>query len=87
MTSRSTGKLSTHLRIKLDCFDITEDYLRNRRSEHGAVNEIVVVKDQITEGPRGFAFSTTNTLQAGRAIIGALNGKDRGPLSALVAGS
>ena len=68
--------MSTKLYVGNLPFDVTEDDLRNKLSEHGAVNEIVVVMDRDTGRPRGFAFATMNTPEAAAAAIGALNGKD-----------
>ena len=68
--------MSTKLYVGNLPFDVTEDDLRNKLSEHGAVNEIVVVMDKVTGRPRGFAFATMNTPEAATATIGALHGKD-----------
>ena len=68
--------MSTKLYIGNLPFDVTEDDLRNKLSEHGAVNEIVVVMDKVSGRPRGFAFATMNTPEAAKAAIAALNGKD-----------
>ena len=68
--------MSTKLYVGNLPFDITEDDLRNKLSEYGAVNEIVIVMDKVTGRARGFAFATMNTPQAATATIGALNGKD-----------
>ena len=68
--------MSTKLYVGNLPFDVTEDDLRNKLSEHGAVNEIVVVMDRDTGRPRGFAFATMNTPEAATATIAALNGKD-----------
>jgi cold-inducible RNA-binding protein len=68
--------MSTKLYVGNLPFDITEDDLRNKLSEHGAVNEIVVVMDKVTGRPRGFAFATMNTPDAATATIAALNGQD-----------
>ncbi len=57
-------------------FDVTEEDLRTILSEHGAVNEISVLKDKFTGQGRGFAFATMNTPEAATAAINALNGKD-----------
>ena len=68
--------MSTKLYVGNLPFDVTEDDLRNKLSEHGAVNEIVMVMDKVTGRPRGFAFATMNTPEAANATIGALDGKE-----------
>jgi len=68
--------MSTKLYVGNLPFDITEEELRNKLSEHGDVNEIIVVMDRDTGRPRGFAFATMNTPEAATATIAALNGKD-----------
>jgi len=68
--------MSTKLYVGNLPFDVTEDDLRNKLSEHGAVNEVVIVMDKVTGRPRGFAFATMNTPEAATATISALNGKD-----------
>ena len=57
-------------------FDIAEGDLRTMLSEHGQVDEIVVIMDKVTGRPRGFAFATMGTQDAATAAIQALNGKD-----------
>jgi cold-inducible RNA-binding protein len=68
--------MSTKLYVGNLPFDVTEDALRTMLSEHGAVNEIVIVMDKVSGRPRGFAFATMNTPEAATAAIAALNGKD-----------
>ena len=68
--------MSTKLYVGNLPFDVTEDELRTKLSEYGAVNEIAVMMDKATGRPRGFAFATMNTPEAATAAIGALNGKD-----------
>ena len=68
--------MSTKLYVGNLPFDVTEDELRNKLSEHGAVNEIVVIMDKATGRPRGFAFATMNTPEAATAAIGALNTRE-----------
>jgi cold-inducible RNA-binding protein len=68
--------MSTKLYVGNLPFDVSEDDLRDKLSEHGAVNELVMVMDKVTGRPRGFAFATMNTAEAATATIAALNGKD-----------
>ena len=56
-------------------FDVTETELREMLSEHGPVNEINVIMDNMTGRARGFAFVTMNTPEGSAAVLG-LNGKE-----------
>ena len=68
--------MSTKLYVGNLPFDVTEEDLRNMLAAYGPVNEISVVMDKVTGRPRGFAFATMTTAEAGSAAILALNGKD-----------
>jgi RNA recognition motif-containing protein len=59
-------------------FQTTEQDLNELFSAHGNVNEINVIMDRETQRPRGFAFVTMASTQAGQAAIDALNGKSVG---------
>ena len=68
--------MNTKLYIGNLPLDVTEDDLRTMLSQHGPVNEIVVVMDKVTGRARGFAFATMNTEEGAKAAILGLNGKD-----------
>ena len=59
-------------------FNTGEQDLRDLCSPFGNVNEVNVIMDRETQRPRGFAFVTMATAQAGQAAIAALNGKSVG---------
>ncbi len=68
--------MNTRLYVGNLSFDVTETDLREMLSQHGPVNEINVVMDQITGRARGFAFVTMNTQEGANAAALALNGKE-----------
>jgi RNA recognition motif-containing protein len=55
--------------------DTDEDSLRDAFAAHGDVEEVAVITDRDTWGPRGFGFVTMPD-SAARAAIDALNGKE-----------
>lgn len=54
-------------------FDTTEDSLTQLFSNYGEVQEVAVITDRETGRPRGFAFITMASDDAGRAAIEAVN--------------
>ena len=57
-------------------YDATENELQDLFAQHGSVTDVNVMVDRVTQRPRGFAFVTLATKEAGDAAIQALNGKD-----------
>jgi cold-inducible RNA-binding protein len=68
--------MSTKLFVGNLSFDISEEDLREKFSEHGPVNEINVIKDRMTGRSRGFAFVTMNSEEGAKAVVTALHGTD-----------
>jgi cold-inducible RNA-binding protein len=59
-------------------FQTTEQDLNELFTPFGNVNEVNMIMDRETQRPRGFAFVTMGSGQAGQAAIDALNGKSVG---------
>ncbi len=59
-------------------FQTSEQDLNELFSPHGNVNEINMIMDRETQRPRGFAFVTMASAEAGKAAIEALSGKSVG---------
>ena len=57
-------------------YSTTEDTLREQFSQHGAVDEVTVVKDRETGRSRGFAFVTMPNSAEATAAMEAVNGTD-----------
>jgi len=57
-------------------FDATENELQDLFAQHGAVTEVNLMVDRVTQKPRGFGFVTMETKEAADAAIRALNGKE-----------
>jgi len=56
-------------------FKITESAIREAFEAHGPVQDIAIITDRETGRPRGFAFVTMGSAEAGEAAIRGLNGK------------
>lgn len=54
-------------------YSTTEEQLRAKFEEHGAVEEVKVVMDRDTGRPRGFGFVTMENDEEATAAIAALN--------------
>jgi cold-inducible RNA-binding protein len=57
-------------------FATTEDSLRQKFEEFGAVEEAVVIKDRETGRPRGFGFVTMTNGDEGKTAIEAMDQTD-----------
>ena len=58
-------------------YDTTEDGLRSAfEADSREVTEVAIITDRDTGRPRGFAFVTMASSEAGQAAIEALNGAD-----------
>lgn len=57
-------------------FRTTEDALRDLFSQHGQVDEVLIVSDRETGRPRGFAFVTMSDDGQAQAAITAINGQE-----------
>ncbi len=57
-------------------YDATENQLQDLFAQYGSVTDVNLMVDRVTQKPRGFAFVTYATNEAGQAAIQALNGKD-----------
>jgi cold-inducible RNA-binding protein len=55
-------------------YSTTEDGLRTKFEEFGAVEEVAVITDRETGRPRGFGFVTMTSSDEGNAAIEAING-------------
>ena len=55
-------------------YSTTEDGLREKFAEFGAVEEVAVITDRDTGRPRGFGFVTMTSDDEANAAIEALNG-------------
>lgn len=55
-------------------FQSSEDSIRSVFSEHGQVDEVVIVTDRDTGRPRGFGFVTMPNDDEARNAIEAING-------------
>jgi cold-inducible RNA-binding protein len=56
--------------------EVTETGLKDLFAPHGAVSEINLILDKVTNKPRGFAFVTLATPDAAQAAMKALNGQE-----------
>lgn len=59
-------------------FDSTENDLQDLFEQHGKVNEVALIMDNMTGRSRGFAFVTMGGAAEGQAAIAALHGKSVG---------
>ena len=57
-------------------YSTTEDSLRTKFEEFGAVEEVTIVTDRDTGRPRGFGFVTMTSSDEANAAISALNETD-----------
>jgi len=57
-------------------YTTTEDHLRSKFEEFGAVEEVSIVTDRDTGRPRGFGFVTMTSSDEANAAISALNETD-----------
>ncbi len=57
-------------------YSTTEDQLRTKFEEFGAVEEVTIVTDRETGRPRGFGFVTMTSSDEANAAISALNETD-----------
>ena len=57
-------------------YSTTEDQLRTKFEEFGAVEEVTIVTDRDTGRPRGFGFVTMTSSDEANAAISALNETD-----------
>ena len=57
-------------------YSTTEDSLRSKFEEFGAVEEVTIVTDRDTGRPRGFGFVTMTSSDEANAAISALNETD-----------
>mgnify|MGYP000606213547 CR=1 FL=1 len=57
-------------------YSTTEDQLRAKFEEFGAVEEVTIVTDRDTGRPRGFGFVTMTSSDEANAAISALNETD-----------
>ena len=57
-------------------YDATENQLQDLFAQFGPVTEVNLMVDRVSQKPRGFAFVTYATREAGDAAIAGLNGKD-----------
>jgi RNA recognition motif-containing protein len=57
-------------------FDATEIELHDLFAQHGPVTNANLMVDRMTKKPRGFAFVTMDSKEAGEAAIAALNGHE-----------
>ncbi len=57
-------------------YDATENQLQDLFAQFGPVTEVNLMVDRVSQKPRGFAFVTYSTREAGDAAIAGLNGKD-----------
>lgn len=57
-------------------FKTTEDGLTGLFSNHGEVEEVVIINDRETGRPRGFGFVTMTNDDEARAAIESLNGEE-----------
>ncbi len=55
-------------------YSTTEDGLRTKFEEFGAVEEVAVITDRETGRPRGFGFVTMTSSDEGNAAVEAING-------------
>lgn len=56
-------------------YDINDQSLSELFSPYGPVTDTNIVMDRVSQRPRGFAFVTMGTEEAGRAAIKGLNGR------------
>ena len=56
-------------------FNTTENDLQDLFAAHGPVTSVDLIVDRMSGRPRGFAFVTMETREAGEAAIAALHGK------------
>ena len=68
--------MNTKLFVGNLSYNVTENDLQDRFSQHGPVTEANLVVDKMTGRPRGFAFVTMATKEGADAAIQALNGLD-----------
>ena len=68
--------MQTKLYVGNLSFNVTENDLQDVFSQHGAVSEVNLIMDKMTKRPRGFAFVTMDSKEAGDAAIQALNGSE-----------
>lgn len=52
----------------------SEDMLKDLFGQHGEVSQVKLIKDRVTNEPRGFGFVTMNNDEHAQAAITALNG-------------
>ncbi|MCK4873643.1 MAG: RNA-binding protein [Phycisphaerales bacterium] len=57
-------------------FTTTESTLNELFSQHGEIEEAVIITDRDTGRPRGFGFVTMASDEQGRAAIEAINGME-----------
>lgn len=57
-------------------YNATEEDLKNLFSQHGTVSSVRIIKDKMTQKPKGFAFVEMESEEEGSAAIEALNGQD-----------
>lgn len=69
-------QMNTKMYVGNLAFEATEAEIRELFSEHGPVNEVVVVMDRETQRPRGFAFVTMNTVAGMEEAIRRVDGKN-----------
>ncbi len=56
-------------------WNTSEDDLRNKFSEFGSVDEVLIIKDKISGRSKGFGFVTFNNDDEADAAMNALNGQ------------
>lgn len=59
-------------------FSTSSDELRQMFSEHGSVDDAIVISDRETGRSRGFGFVEMGTAEEASTAIEAMNGKDVG---------
>ena len=70
--------MSTKLFVGNVDFKVTENDLQDAFAAYGTVVEANLITDRVTGRPRGIAFVTMNSSEAGQKAIAGLNGKDLG---------
>ena len=68
--------MNTKLYVGNLSYNVTENDLQDRFSQHGPVTEVNLMMDRVSGRPRGFAFVTMSTKEGADAAVQALNGAD-----------
>jgi len=68
--------MNTKLFVGNLSFNATENDLQDAFSQFGAVSEVNIMMDRVTNRPRGFAFVTMASPEDAEKAIQGMNGKD-----------